>query len=155
MKRTLAFALALLATPLAAAEFTIGDLVVGQPFAATSAKGVKAGAGYMTITNNGDTPDRLISVKADFPMVQMHASVEKDGIAKMVHLHDGIELLPGETVTLAPGGLHVMFMGLTEPLVEGEMVPATLIFETAGELDMEFKIEARQTIMDMHKGHGS
>ena len=155
MKRTLAIALMMLATPLAAHEYTIADLVVDHPFAAASAKGVKAGAGYMSITNNGDTPDRLITVKADFPLEQVHASVEKDGIAKMVHLDEGIELLPGETIELSPGGLHVMFMGLSEPLVEGEKVSATLVFETAGELEVEFAIESRADIMDMHKGHGS
>lgn len=153
MKRTLALAFALLASPLAAHEYKIADLVIDHPFAASSAKGVKAGAGYMEITNTGDTVDRLVMVKADFPMVQIHASVEEDGVARMIHLDNGVELLPGETVALAPGGLHVMFMGLTDPLVAGEKVEATLVFEQAGEVDVVFNIEDRADIMDMHSGH--
>ena len=155
MKRALALTLMLAATPLAAEDFTVGDLVVEQPVAAASAKLAKTGAGYMAITNTGDMPDRLLAVKADFPMVQVHASVEQDGVARMVHLENGIELLPGETVTLAPGGLHVMFMGLGEPLVEGETIDATLVFEKAGDLDVIFTIESRSEIMQMHMGHGS
>ncbi len=156
MIRSLTLALALMTAPAFAADYTTGDLVIEAPIAAASAKLAKAGAAYMSITNNGDTPDRLLAVKADFPKVMLHASVEKDGIARMVHLHDGVELNPGETISFAPGGLHVMFMGLTDPLEAGKMIPATLVFEQAGELEIMFHIKDRSDMMsDMHKGHGS
>ena len=156
MIRSLALGLILMAGPSFAGDYTAGDLVVEQPIAAASAKLAKAGAAYMSITNNGDTPDRLVAVKADFPKVMLHATVEKDGIARMVHLHDGVELNPGETISFAPGGLHVMFMGLTDPLEAGGMIPATLVFEQAGELEITFHNKDRSDMMtDMHKGHGS
>ena len=147
MLRRLALSGLLLGTPVTAAEYTIGELVVEQPVAAASAKLAKAGAAYMTVTNNGDTPDRLLAVEADFPKVMIHATVESDGIARMVHLDEGVELNPGETISFVPGGLHVMFMGLTEPLESGEMLPATLVFETAGELEIMFTIMDRSEIM--------
>jgi len=60
----------------------------------------------------------------------------------MVHL-DGLDIPAGETVTLEPGGLHVMFMGLSEPFIEGEKIEATLVFEQSGELEITFNVEAR------------
>ena len=61
-----------------------------------------------------------------------------------------IEIPAGETVKLKPGGLHVMFMGLEDPLTEGENIPATLVFENAGEVEVTFNVEARD---GDHSGH--
>ncbi|MEM9708086.1 MAG: copper chaperone PCu(A)C [Pseudomonadota bacterium] len=155
MRTILALSLALAALPASAHEFKIADLVIGHPFATPTTASAKAGAGYMEITNRGDTPDRLVAVEAAFPQVMLHASVEKDGVARMVHLHEGVELLPGETVRFAPGGLHVMFMGLKgDPFEDGEKVPATLVFEKAGRLDVTFNVE-KVAMKEMdHSMHG-
>ena len=64
-----------------------------------------------------------------------------DGVARMVHL-DAIDIPAGGSVTLAPGGLHIMLMGLTGPVTEGDMIPATLVFETAGRVEVEFSVDA-------------
>lgn len=133
-------------------EYSAGDLSIDHPMSFETSATAKVGGGYMTITNTGDTADALIGVKADFPRVMIHQTVEEDGIAKMNHV-DRIDLPAGETVKLTPGGFHVMFMGLESPLIDGETFPATLIFETAGEVDVTFNIEARTTEAGDHSGH--
>jgi hypothetical protein len=89
----------------------------------------------------------LLAVRAGFPRVMMHDTETVDDIATMFHI-DSLVIPAGETVTFAPGGKHVMFMGLDgDPFEEGETVPATLIFEKSGEIDIEFNVE---TMLDGH-----
>ncbi|MCV3272726.1 copper chaperone PCu(A)C [Roseobacter sinensis] len=143
-----------LSTAAFAHDYKIGDLVIDHPMAFNTAPTAKAGGGYLTITNTGDTADRLIGVRADFPKVELHTTEEKDGIARMMHV-EAIEIPAGATVALEPGGLHVMFMGLDgDGFDVGEKIPATLIFETAGELEVEFSIEERGAAEEHdHSGH--
>ncbi len=137
-------------------EAKLNDLTVIHPMAFETAKTARAGAGYMAISNDGDHDDRLIAVRADFPRVMIHNTEEDDGIARMVHI-DAVDLPAGETVMLEPGGMHVMFMGLNgDPFEVGEEIPATLIFEKAGALDIVFKVEKRLATgqEENHSGHG-
>jgi len=138
-----ALTFALTATMATAHEYKIGDLTIDHPFSFETAATAMSGAGYVTITNTGAEPDRLIAVEADFPRVMIHTTTMADGVASMSHV-DAIDLPPGETITLAPGGFHVMFMGLNgDPFEEGEAVPATLVFEKAGSLEVNFNVEVR------------
>ncbi len=124
-------------------DFKIGDLVINHPMAFETPKTAMTGGGYLSITNNGTQTDRLIEVQADFARVMLHTTEMKDDIARMSHL-DGIEILAGETITMAPGGMHVMFMGLDgDPFEIGETIPATLVFEQAGEIEIVFNVEER------------
>ncbi|WP_245866946.1 copper chaperone PCu(A)C [Oceaniglobus roseus] len=152
----------LLAAPFAAApalahEYTVGSLTVNHPMATATSPVAKTGAGYLTITNTGTEDDALVEVRADFPKVMMHASESKDGVATMIH-QERVAIPAGETVTFAPGGLHVMFMGLKGGLEEGAKIPATLVFEKAGTLDVTFNVEAagerKMEGMD-HSGHSA
>lgn len=153
MKR-LALALSLLALPAAAHEVTTETLVIDHPYALETVATAMSGAGYMTITNTGSAPDRLLEVRADFPRVSLHGTeTDAQGVTRMIPV-EGIEIAPGETVTLAPGGMHVMFMGLDgDPFEEGERIPATLVFERAGEIAVEFWVEPRSGSMTGHEGH--
>lgn len=153
MKHILALTVALGLPGLAAAhEFTAGDLEVIHPMAFETPKAAKSGAGYLEIVNMGDAADALLEVRADFPKVMLHKSEEKDGVASMMHV-DKIAIPAGETVSLAPGGFHVMFMGLNgDPLEKGEKIKATLVFERAGELEVEFTVEPRRGA-DGHADH--
>ena len=127
----LAFGL-LLALPAWGHEFTAGALTIGHPYAFATAPGARTGAGYLSVTNAGAEADRLVAVKADFPRVELHTTeVDAAGVARMGAV-EAVEVPPGATVTLEPRGTHVMFMGLTAPLAEGERVPAVLVFEKAG-----------------------
>ena len=137
-------------------EFTVGDLTIDHAMAFETAVSAKSGGGYLSITNNGTTGDRLIAVKAAFPRVMLHTTEEKDGIARMMHI-EAVDIPAGQTVALAPGGMHVMFMGLNgDPFEVGEKVPATLVFEKSGEVDVEFSVKARtqgETSTTNHSGH--
>lgn len=126
-------------------EFEIAALSVDHPMAYETAPTAHTGGGYMTITNTGDTADRLLAVKVErFDKVMLHESKESaDGMASMSHI-EAVDIPAGETVTFQPGGLHVMFMGLGgDPLEVGETIPAILVFEKAGELAVDFNVEAR------------
>lgn len=141
----------------AAHDFKVADLEIHHPMAFETPLAAKSGAGYLMIVNNGDTDDSLLEVRADFPKVMLHLSEEKDGIAKMTHV-DKIEVPAGQSVELAPGGLHVMFMGLAgDPLEKGEEIKATLVFEHAGEVEVVFNVEPRSDSTDDtdHSGHSS
>ncbi|MEI4195827.1 copper chaperone PCu(A)C [Roseovarius sp. E0-M6] len=135
-------AFTLSAQPVLGHEFKVGDLIVDHPVAFETTPMSKSGAGYLSITNAGDVSDRLIEVRADFPHVSIHKSEEADGVMRMMPV-EAIEIPAGETVTLEPGGFHVMFMGLSDPLEAGQDIPATLIFDKAGEVAVTFAIEAR------------
>lgn len=155
--RSFAVATALfLSAPLANAhEYKVGDLVIDHPFSFETASTAMAAGGFMTITNTGDTDDRLISASANVQRVEIHTTDVEGDIARMRELEDGIVIPAGETVTLQPGGLHVMFMGLNgDPFELGEEVGATLVFENAGEVEVMFKVEERAGHMGhSHGGH--
>ncbi|WP_299851753.1 copper chaperone PCu(A)C [uncultured Roseovarius sp.] len=144
MKPTLILTLALgLPTLATAHDFTAKDLEIQHPMAFETPVTAKSGAGYFIVNNTGKTDDTLLEVRADFPKVMLHKSEEKDGVATMMHV-DKIDIPAGETIELAPGGFHVMFMGLDgDPLEEGEKIKATLVFEHAGEVEIEFNVEPR------------
>lgn len=126
-------------------EYTAGALTIDHPRAFETAPNVKVGGGYMTITNTGTTDDALIAVEVpSVPRVELHLSeTDANGVARMMK-QESIIIPAGETVTLKPGGLHVMFMGLgDDPFELGEKVEATLVFQSAGELPVHFTIEER------------
>jgi copper(I)-binding protein len=136
-------ALLALALPAGAHEFKAGGLTVGHPYAPATAATARTAAGYFTVTNSGDAADTLIGVRADLPRVELHGTeTDAAGVTSMPHL-EALEIPPGATVTFAPRGLHVMFMGLEAPLLAGDTLPATLVFEKAGDVPVEFSVEAR------------
>lgn len=132
------------AAPAAAAPATsikAGDLTLTTPWARATLGGAKVGGGYVTITNTGKTADRLVGgslVAAG--RFEVHEMAMKDGIMTMRPLEKGLEIPAGGTVELKPGGLHLMFMDLKQPLKEGEAVSGTLVFEKAGTVSVNFDV---------------
>jgi len=113
-----------------AAEVKVGDLTIVEAWA--RATPVKTGAAYISVRNDGDTADRLTGVSSDVAqMTHLHQSKEENGVMQMRPV-DGIDLPPHATVTLKPGGNHVMLMGLANPLKAGDTFPLALTFEKAG-----------------------
>ncbi|MGA2311079.1 MAG: copper chaperone PCu(A)C [Xanthobacteraceae bacterium] len=143
---TAAFALAavqLAAVGAEAADYDVGSIHIAQPWARATPKGASSGAGYMTVTNNGTTPDRLSCVSSDAAAkCQIHTMTVEGGVMKMRPVEGGLEIKPGETIMLKPSSLHVMFVDLKHPLEQGKMVGATLKFEKAGTVDVELPIAA-------------
>ncbi len=157
MNRILALLAALmLGTGAVAHEFTIGTLQIVHPNMPTPFAGAKSAAGYMTLVNTGAEPDRLIGVTADFAdMAMLHESTtDANGVATMAHV-TALEIPAGETVALQPGGYHIMFMGLTQVPVEGDLLPVTLTFEKAGPVKVEFKVDPPGAGEKGHDQHGA
>jgi copper(I)-binding protein len=146
VKRTLGLVTTLLLGSLSLAHadgVTIGDLQIVHPAIPAPPAGAKSAAGYLEIVNDGSAADRLLGIETGFAKRAMLHTTEhaEDGVARMVHL-TAIDIPADGTVTLARGGLHIMLMGLTGPLSEGDIVPATLIFEKAGRVEVEFHVDA-------------
>lgn len=143
MKRILALAAALiLATPVLAHEVKVGDLEFIHPHIPQPAASAKSAGGYMAIVNSGAGADQLIGVETEIAAkAEVHESkVGADGVGTMEPVAS-LEIPAGGTVSLERGGYHIMLMGLTGPLVEGEMHKVTLIFEKAGRVEIEFMID--------------
>src|SRR5271168_165355 len=127
------------APPARAADYDIGSIHITQPWARATPKGASSGAAYMTITNNGTTPDRVSCASSDASaQCQIHIMTMENGVMKMRPVEGGLEIKPGETVTLAPGGFHMMLLDLKAPLEQGKMLKATLKFDHAGTVDVEY-----------------
>lgn len=139
-----ALAVAQCAAPAAqAADYDVGPIHIAQPWARATPKGAVAGAAYMTITNTGKTPDKVNCVSSDASaQCQIHTMSMDNGVMKMRPVEGGLEIKPGETVTLAPGGLHMMLVNLKHPLEAGQSVMATLKFDNAGAVDVTYPIAA-------------
>lgn len=130
-----------LATPVFAHSYKAGQIEIGHPWSRAASVGV-TGAGYLTLTNKGTTADRLVGGRAEIARaVEIHTSTMEDGVMRMRPL-PAIEVAPGAEVKLAPGGMHLMLIGLKQPLVAGARVPMTLVFEKAGEVQVELAVEA-------------
>jgi copper(I)-binding protein len=146
-------ALVLLASPVFAHEgmmhdgcppdqtFATGGITVSGAFTRAMLDAAKVGAGYMSIANAGAEADRLVSAKSELtPQVELHNMVVKDGMMSMSPVEGGIEVPAGGSVDLAPGGLHVMFIGPNQQFQEGECVELTLTFEKAGDLPVQLVV---------------
>ena len=138
-----AMLVAALALPAHADDVTAGSVKISAPWARATPKGAAVGVGYMTITNNGSAPDRLVGGAADVASrFEIHEMTMDNGVMRMRPITKGLEIKPGQTVELKPGGNHVMFVGLKKPLAQGEHVKATLAFEKAGKVDVDFTVES-------------
>ena len=127
MKTTFLTFLTLVAFATSAA--VAGMLNIGTVQVRATAPGMGMTGGYVAITNNSDSDDRLVAVSAEFAKrVEIHEMMHDNGVMKMRERDGGIEIPAGETVMLKPGGLHIMFMGLGETMVSGEMREITLEF---------------------------
>ena len=147
-------ALSLWASAAMAQNYSIGSIQVGKPWSRATPKGAKVAGGYMTITNKGTAPDRLVGGStAAASRFEVHSMVMEQGVAKMRPVEGGLEIKPGETVELKPGSFHVMLMGLTQPLEKGQKVKATLQFEKAGKVDVEYSVEAAGAPSAPMSGH--
>jgi periplasmic copper chaperone A len=104
--------------------------------------GAKVGAGYLTLKNTGTTADRLVSATAPelAGRVEIHEMAETNGIMTMRAV-TGLDVDPGVSVALKPGGFHMMFLDLKKPLKLGDSVQGTLIFEKAGTINVTYTVQ--------------
>jgi copper(I)-binding protein len=136
-------ATALLASPAWAQDYKLGALEISQPWTRATAPTAKAGGGYVTITNKGATPDRLVAARSTTSAkVEIHEMKMDGNVMRMRELDKGLEIPPGATIELKPGGNHIMFMELKAPFAKDTRIPVTLVFEKAGSVDVELAVQA-------------
>ena len=124
-------------------DYKLGPLVIDHPWSRATPKGAAVAGGYMKITNTGTTPDRLVSGSTEVARrFEIHEMSMEGGVMKMRELSNGLEIPPGATIELKPGSYHVMMTNLSRQLTKGERVKASLTFEKAGKIDIEFAVEA-------------
>jgi copper(I)-binding protein len=139
----LAALVAILALPAFALDYKLGAIEIGQPWTRATPPTAESGGGYLVLKNTGATPDRLIAVKSPAAdKVEIHEMKMDGNIMRMREVEKGIEIPPGATVELKPGGFHVMFMGLRAPFAKDAKVPLTLVFEKAGSIDVDLMVQA-------------
>jgi len=125
-----------------AEQYKLGALEIDHPWSRATPKSAKIGAGYVRIKNTGSAPDRLVGGSfADSDKVEIHRMTMDQGVMKMRPVAGGVEIKPGETVELKPDGLHLMFIGLKQPLKKGEQVAGTLEFEKSGSVQVQYTVE--------------
>ena len=121
-------------------------ILVNDAYVRASSKMAKSAAAFMDIKNTSSQDDRLLDVKSKVAKrVELHTHIKSDdGVMKMRRVDEGF-LIPGnDTLRLERGGNHIMFMGLSQPFVNGESILITLFFESAGPLDLEIPIKMKE-----------
>ena len=127
-----------------AQSFAASPITIERPWARASAPGQTVGGGFMTILHQGATEDRLVSATTPIARdVQIHTMNMDGGVMRMRPVEGGLVIPAGGRVVLQPGGLHLMFMELSAPLAAGSTFPVTLRFANAGDIKVEFNVEAR------------
>ncbi|MGE0210713.1 MAG: copper chaperone PCu(A)C [Parvibaculaceae bacterium] len=152
LRLTLAAAL-LVPAAASAHEFKAGALEIVHPWARATPAVAKTAAGYLTVINSGTEADRLVGIECGCAAAAMlHETKVENDVASMRHV-EAVEIPPGGTVKLAPGGIHVMFVGLTAPFKEEDRLDATLLFEKAGRVPVEFYVQGIASTAPSHE-HG-
>src|SRR5215475_6576118 len=141
-------------------DYKLGALEIDHPWSRAVPKGATVAAGYVTITNTGSEPDRLVSGSTPVAKkFEIHAmSMDQDkGIMRMRPVQAGIVIRPGETVELKPESFHIMMTGLKQPIEKGKPFKGALVFEKSGTVEIEFAVEAvgatSAAAHDMHNMH--
>ena len=138
-------------------DFKVGSIELKHPWSAKAPPVAPVLGGYLVIVNTGKEADRLIGGSTPVAeRLELHESSLADGVARMRPAKDGIAIPPGETVSLQPGGAHLMLVNPKQRPAEGEKFKATLQFEKAGSVEVEFVVQARApqpVAPEDHSGH--
>ena len=119
-----------------------------------TAPGMPSSAAYVSIANHGDAADRLIAAKTVVARrVEIHSMEMDNGVMRMRAVDGGLPIAAGGSVHLAPGGLHIMLMGLTTQLAADSQHEITLVFEKAGEITVTATVKRPADITPTMPGH--
>ena len=152
LRLALTLALAVPALPAAAHEYKLGSLDIVEPWARATPLTAQTGGGFVVIANKSTSPDRLITAKSPAAnKVEIHEMKMDGNVMRMRELDSGLEIPPGATVQMKPGGIHIMFMGLKAPFAKDAKIPVTLVFEKAGSIDVEMVVAAMGAASPAHK----
>ncbi len=141
-----------LGTSLALPAFA--QVSIEKPWARATAPGAAVGGGFLTVTNQGAAPDRLIGASSPAAAkTEIHEMAMEKDIMRMREVR-GIDVPAHGRVELKPGGYHLMFQQLKAPFKEGQKVPVTLKFEKAGEVKVELSVGSLGAGAGMEMHHG-
>ncbi|MDO3722891.1 copper chaperone PCu(A)C [Marinobacter sp. chi1] len=132
----------LLASLSYAHDYRNDTVSIDHPWSRPTPPGTPVGVGYLDITNHGST--NIILTGAKTPRagrVSIHQSLMSEGMMRMQPVSGGLVIPAGDTVKLKPHGYHLMLEQLSGPLVEGERIPATLLFDGAEDMAVELAVE--------------
>lgn len=134
----------LLATPryllVGGASEPIQPIELHQPWVRSTAMADSNTGGYVEIVNNSSESVQLVQANAPgVRRVELHTHIMDGGVARMRQV-ESIEIPPGSRVSLAPGGLHIMLMGVSDQLVEGSELPLELTFSNGQMLQILAKV---------------
>ena len=123
-----------------------GDISIKDPYARVSTMMSKSGAAFMVIENTGDTDDRVIGAASDVAeRVELHTHIaDANGVMQMVEVKEGFPVPAHGEHVLKRGSDHVMFMGLTRPLSDGDIVHVVLTLEKAGEVAVDIPVDLKR-----------
>lgn len=128
-------------------------IVIAHNWARPAAAGGNT-AGYFHVRNDGGAPDRLLSVESAISAkAELHQSKTEGGVMVMTPLADGVDIPAGGDIEFNPGGMHVMFIGLTGPLKVGDKVPVTLVFRDSGRIAVELPVQTMPAGHDEGEHH--
>lgn len=145
-----------LPTSAAAHDFKVGTLELQHPWSAKAPSVAPVLGGYVTIVNSGSEADRLLGGSTSVAeRLEIHQSSIIDGVARMRPAKEGIDIPAGATVSLQPGGAHIMLINPRQRPDEGEKFKATLQFEKAGAVEVEFVVQKPKPASqpEDHSGH--
>lgn len=127
-------------------------VVIEDAYARVSSAMAQSGAVFMSIYNHNDFDEVLIGATSDVAeRVELHThTMDAAGVMRMVEVEGGIAMAAEETVQLERGGLHVMLLGLTRPLENGDSFSLTLLFETSDPVTIDVVVD-----LDRMPGHGA
>lgn len=141
----------------AAHDFKAGSLELKHPWSPKAPPVAPVLGGYLTIVNTGTEADRLVGGSTSVAeRLELHESSMANGVARMRPAKDGIEIPAGETLNLQPGGAHIMLVNPKQRPAEGDKFKTILQFEKAGEVEVEFVVQARASTpapADDHTAH--
>ena len=141
-----------MAAPATAHEEKAGDVTIVHPWSRPAPQG-QNGVIYLEIRNGGAADDRLIAVSTPLATkIELHRSTMEDGIHRMDKV-ESIVVPAGGGVELAPGGYHVMLVGLKFMLMAEETIPVTFSFERAGDITTGVAVETRGGADHSDAGH--
>ena len=128
--------------PSRAHETKAGPLTISDMWTRATVGTTRPGVAYFTVTNAGTEADRIVAASSPLAArVEMHRSVMKGGMMTMEPV-TALEVPAGGKLSLAPGGYHLMLMGLKQPLEAGQMLPLTLTFARQGKVAIRLHIKA-------------
>lgn len=133
-----------------------GAIAIAEPWAAATPNGATVAAGYLIVNNPTADADTLVSVASPrAARVEMH-EMKMEGEMMRMRAVEALEAPAGGALVLAPGGYHLMFIGIDAPFVKGQEAPVTLTFAKAGAINVVLPVRDRLEAKadgDGHSGH--